>query len=540
MGQGMNRHIMHACIIIVLVAVTFCRSPGNDFVWDDIPVVVENQLFNGSAGIMDVLTAEDTIKEGVGRSTGYYRPLTYLSFYIDRSLWGMNPAGFHFTGLLLHSAVALSLYALLCSLLPMCTHLPLLAALFFALNPVTVEAVCFVSARNVMLCALSIILALLAHRKGSHILAAFCILAAAASKEMGLLSPLILVLHDRIIGKRFSSWKIYSWYAAPVVLFLTAQKFIVTHETTPPPEILLKIFVQALSRAAELVSRYIAVIFVPGLQKVGYGLKTGIYWQPLYFSGVLLIVLAMIMMWRKKLLTGLFGWFWFMLFLAPVLIPGAYYTLPMADRHAYLPALGIAMCVAESLGSWPATRQLALMVPIIVIYALFSFTGTSSWRNNGTLFKQMIKDAPLAQTGYTGLAYYYFKGGDFSAAERLLQEGLNAGALPEKTAENIRLSMLCTEGESLLRDGKNVEAEKLFHKALQINPDFVPALIDLGGVAMQRGDIEVAFRYFSRAAEIHPDNYVSHFNLAEIYRLRGDMKAAEKELLEYRRLGGEK
>ena len=92
MEQGMNRHIMHACIIIVLVAVTFCRSLGNDFVWDDIPVVVENQLFNGSAGIMDVLTAEDTLKEGVGRSTGYYRPLSYLSFYIDRSLWGMNPA----------------------------------------------------------------------------------------------------------------------------------------------------------------------------------------------------------------------------------------------------------------------------------------------------------------------------------------------------------------------------------------------------------------------------------------------------------------
>lgn len=94
----------------------------------------------------------------------YFRPLTILSYLTDKSIWGLNPAAFHFTAVLIHTANALLVYALALTFtadsgIPRCSAL--LAALLFAAHPAGSESVVWISGRTDLLCCLFLLLALL-------------------------------------------------------------------------------------------------------------------------------------------------------------------------------------------------------------------------------------------------------------------------------------------------------------------------------------------------------------------------------------------
>lgn len=526
----MNRNIVNACIIAILVAVTFGRSLGNGFVWDDLPVIVENPLLHGAGGIIPLLTAEDTIP-GLG-PTGYYRPLTYLSFYLDHLLWGNSPAGFHATNLFLHTGVALTLYLLLVSLGGP-TVMPLLTTLLFALNPVTVETVCFISGgRNTLLCALFVLLALVMHRRRMTWWAALCTLAAAASKEAGFLVPFVLLAHDLFLEGHRRSWREYGFQALPLVVLLAVRGVIAGYGSS-----LTGLQAGTLLLAPELILRYSAVTLLPLLHKVAYQFAHP-QLLSLRFAGALagcgLLVLLCLSLRRNRLL--LFGMAWFVLFLLPALTLASRYKLPMADRHAYLPAIGISLVMAALLAQLPSRRLLALPALLACVFGLLAFLAVPVWRSNGSLFERMVHDAPRAETGYTGLASYYLQGGNLAWAEAVIDRGEVAGALTQVLARFIRMGMYCREAERLLAAGEVAGAEGLIGKSLRLEPDFVPALIDAGSIAARKGDLRGAVALFNRAAALQPADPTPRFNLAETYRLLGDGAASERELAIYHRL----
>lgn len=529
----MNHKVMQLMIIVVLVGSTFYSSLGNGFVWDDVPVIVDNPLFSGKQGVAAVLSAEDTIP-GLEQSTGYYRPLTYLSFYADKLLWGDNPSGFHFTSLLVHIAVALSLYVLLYSLLS--AGFPaFIATLLFALNPVVVETVCFISGgRNTLLCALFIMLGIIMHRRGNIPVAVLCTFGAVASKEFGYVLPLILVIHDALLERKLRGVGHYLPHLAPIALLLIVQRFVAASGIGLPPVSLLDVV-----SASELMLRYLIVIVVPVFHKVAYMPDI-----PNYFSLRIVLPLTGIcclaaLAYRIRANRPvMFGLAWFLLFLIPALLLATRYKIPMADRHAYLPALGIAMIAAWGINALPDRRLVMVLFPVVLIYGTVSFVSSGIWHDDGTLFERMVRDAPQGDTGYTRLAMHYLKQGDLDNSLIWLDRGESAGAFSGEVAKNIRLNMLTSRGEALVNSGRAGDAERLFLQALHINPDFVPAIIDIGGIAARLGDTTGAIRYFARAAELQPENPLPHFNLSEAYRMRSDMKSAERSLREYRRLGG--
>ena len=93
--------------IIILVAAVYGTTLTHGFVWDDNNVIVQNPLLENLGNIPRFFLSEDM---AMG-PTGYYRPLTYISFALDRALWGLNPAGFHLTNLVLHILVVLLFHA---------------------------------------------------------------------------------------------------------------------------------------------------------------------------------------------------------------------------------------------------------------------------------------------------------------------------------------------------------------------------------------------------------------------------------------------
>ena len=139
--------------MILVLATIFAYRPtwNGGFVWDDDYYVTKNRLLTSPDGLRLIWFSLE--------SPSQYFPLTYTTFRIERALWGLNPAGYHWVNILLHAANALLLWRLLAEL-----GVPgaWLAAGIFALHPVQVESVAWITERKNVLMVFFFLLTLLA------------------------------------------------------------------------------------------------------------------------------------------------------------------------------------------------------------------------------------------------------------------------------------------------------------------------------------------------------------------------------------------
>ena len=147
-----RKRIWLFAIVLVLATIFAYRPAWNgNFVWDDDFYVTKNRLLTAPDGLRRIWFSLE--------SPSQYFPLTYTAFRIERMLWGLNPTGYHWVNILLHAANALLLWRLLAEL-----RVPgaWLAAGIFALHPVQVESVAWITERKNVLMAFFFLLALLA------------------------------------------------------------------------------------------------------------------------------------------------------------------------------------------------------------------------------------------------------------------------------------------------------------------------------------------------------------------------------------------
>ena len=140
-------------LLVLLSAIVYWPTLGNRFVWDDDDYVQENGTLSSTAGLNAIWSDP--------AATPQYYPLVHTSYWIEHAFWGLNPRGYHIDNLLLHAAAALLVWRLL-----VCLAVPgaWLAAAIFAIHPVEVESVAWITERkNVLSCvfALSSMLAYL-------------------------------------------------------------------------------------------------------------------------------------------------------------------------------------------------------------------------------------------------------------------------------------------------------------------------------------------------------------------------------------------
>ncbi len=148
-----NNGKLLAGTIVIIAACLLAYMPAMraGFVWDDDQYVTNNELLAAPDGLWHIWFTTD--------SPSQYFPLTYTSFRLDYDLWKLNPAGYHITNIILHTANALLVWLLLRRLtIPSAW----LAAVIFALHPVHVESVAWISERKNVLMVFFALLSILA------------------------------------------------------------------------------------------------------------------------------------------------------------------------------------------------------------------------------------------------------------------------------------------------------------------------------------------------------------------------------------------
>jgi Flp pilus assembly protein TadD len=585
MTESYKPLIYRLVFITVLLLAVYGNTLNHRFVWDDFDIIVDNPQLEKLSNIPSLFLSEDKI-EG---STGYYRPMTYVSFALDRAIWGLNPVGFNITNLLLHILVALLFYQVISAFFKN-ENLALAAALFFSLHPIAGETINFHSGgRNTLLCACFILLSLLFYAKERRLAAAICFAGAIFSKEFGLLLPVILFVYDRFIKKEKPPLISYLPFLVPVIIYFSLRSYVIEKAS------LLSALnsKESLWASPYLILKYLANMIYPFNLSVLYDVSTNIIYASLSLAGIALLIFTAYHF--RKQGEVILSISWFLLFLLPVInIILLQAASLMADRYAYISLMGFALALAFIISKVRKEAAVVIVLIICVAYALVDITRNNYWKDDHAFYSQMIKDSPDMALGYNDLGIYYFKKGEMASAEKYLTIagtkkditarllGANAAIFWQAdkfdTAEMLLLRQLelepsnpqpyvmlkmiydkkgnkalaksygdkasamfpgieemmkqratevCRQAESFIAMRSFERAENLLREAIIINPDFVPALVDIGGINAEKGDFVKAEKYLTRATALEPLNATAHYNLAQVYLMQGKKAEAE-------------
>lgn len=471
-------------LVLVLAGVSLFPVLDNGFVWDDEPFIVWNESLHGPGSLRRIVAAGDAFGSGGGNP--YYRPVTTLSFAIDRRFYGENPAGYHATNLLLHLAVCALVF--LAALKHTGRRIAAgAAALLFAVHPAVVEPVAYVSARADLLCAAFMLGAWLLYLRGRETGSSrdlgFAVLAFALalfSKIVALALLPVLALHEILLVRR-GERRVAALipFAALAGAFLLVRALVLensTWESGVP-------FPTRLATAGPLLLEYLRNALLPLELKVFYDGLLRTTWADPAVVGAWAVIAGCAGSWLLLVRTRpavAIGIAWFFAALFPVSgIVALLYPALMADRYLYIPLAGAALAVAGAIPdarSWsvraiPAPRLAAaggaVLIACVSAFAVTSARRVPLWHDPVTLWEQARRGAPASPYVLNVLGRCYWE------ANRL------------------------------------DEARQVFAQAVTIAPSFISPKVNLAAVAFLQGDVATAGRFTEQVLRLDPRHAVA-------------------------------
>jgi tetratricopeptide (TPR) repeat protein len=557
----------------LLAIILYLPTLSYDFVWDDVLMIVQNQYFKHARYIPLYFTSDFARLTSGGIEAVYYRPFLALSFLMDFSVWGNSPGGYHLTNVLLYATVVW-LVAAVGRRLYGGTWMPAAAAAVFALHPIHVEAVAFISARNHVLPAMGMLLALAGYHRfrhgpgrmrwmaltGSALAFAFGLL----STETALSLPLVLVWYELTLGGRRANAEHrsrWSWglpFLPHVILglgFLWLRWGAVESLGSAGlgPDILWR----RLPGTLEILARYTVLAAWPfGMQPAYIPLRPESLLQPWPLAGLLILAASAVAIaaWWRRQPEAAFALGWFLIAMAPVadLVPLAPRALNMADRYLFIPSLGVCWLVALAGRSlWERTvgqsGKAAIAFGVATGGILLSWTGSTLayapvWRDNITLFSRMVRDLPHAAFAYNNLGLALLRSGNTEEAIQALETAVRLD--PEDVRSQLSLARTYVEqgepkkgfqildrltslgghdkmyflvrGSAHMAVGEWDAARQVLSRGLQLFPELGDGYQALGFVLEQQGKTQEAMDAYRQAVRLRPDLAWAHLGLARI------------------------
>jgi tetratricopeptide (TPR) repeat protein len=556
---------VYAALLLALPLAAYFPAYDAGFYSDDVSLVVQNERLRTAHGLEEIWS-------DVRGTDHLYYPLTFTTYWVDYQLWGTNPAGYHTANILLHALNSLLVWVLFRRL-----RIPgaWFAGAVFALHPVHVESVAWVTERRNTLSAFFYLLAFLAYlayrpnggsafggggtaararplpdaapdaapdnaprtatrRRCAYIASLIFFAAALLSKTATLTLPAaVLVVAWWKRGRLSKSdWvPLLPFFAAAVALSLwTAglENALVERGGPGWGEYSL---VDRFAIAGRAVWFYLGKVLYPvGLSFVYPQWSIGANgWVPyLYPLGVIALSAILLAARRRVGRAPASAWLFFVGTLSPVLgfIDFFYMMLSfVADRFLYLPSLGIialaAGCAASGytrLGT--AARRLALALAVVLLAALAAGTvwRSSRFENAERLYGDVLANHPDSWAGHYGLGVV------------LAATGRPADALPHlETAARTKTNFPSIRGYLgvvYAQLARQEEALRSFHEALDQNPNDPEIRTNLGVALVNAGRYEEAIDEYRKALAVVPGYAPALRNLSRILLHRIDALSA--------------
>ncbi len=479
-------------IIILAGALAYLNSLSNNFVWDDILLIINNDAIKGPRLIAQVF-ARPLYYFSDFTSQYYYRPLQNLSYMLDYSLFGLRPWGFHLVNVLLHTAVALLVYLLLQRLFSQ-PHLSFWAALLFSVHPLHTSVVGYISGRADILVALfslgSLCLFLKSARPAYFFSSLVFFLLALLSKEAALIFPLVLI----ITSETYISSAGIEGSAARImrlrygVFLLVSLAYILLRKGCN-----LGISIPALHKTdlaaifltlPKVVLLYLKLAYLPfGLHILRSVNITGVNPAAVlsaagcaFGAGTLLYYC-----WRRDKILFFSGAV-FALWLIPA--AASMFTNPdysaqgravMAESWFYLPCAGIVtltvrLLTRDAQGIPRKGLQRGILSLFALCLSVITVTENTHWKNNRILFSYVLRYAPSSPVLYRNLAWVYLSKGDLGSAIRMYKS-----ALELKQAGKTRVILYKDLAYAYLLDNDAQRAGEAAQESVKLDLNYAPS-----------------------------------------------------------------
>jgi Flp pilus assembly protein TadD len=564
------------------VAAIYAKSAGHPFVsLDDEDYVTANRV------VARGLSASGLVWAFTRAHAANWHPLSWISHMVDAQMFGVTDAaagGHHLVSVALHAVNAVLLFAALRLLSGRLAASAWVAALF-AVHPLRVESVAWVSERKDVLSGLFFLLALIGYARFARRPSPRALLPVLAAQVAGLLAkptlvtlPLVLLLLDVWPLGRWAPGSRRARMVEKIPLFAASLvagiATILAQRAEGAVAAIGAISIQArLANAVASIGIYLAKLAWPSGLSCFHPHPATLAASPSWplaatASGVVAAGLSAVA-WRLRRGRPFLpvGWLWFLVVLAPMIGLLQVGNQGWAERYTYLSSIGILIAVvwlaADLVKGRPAAARVAtaLAAVIVLAFAFLARRQVEVWSSTDALyrhalqvdpdnwfaenalgvramhegrsddalrhFERSLNDlAPGLRPGYreahNNLGLLLLQTGRFSDARRELEQALAPGPRFPQAHNNLALLAL--------REGRLDEARAHAEQAVALAPDFADARFNWGLALQAQGRLEEAARQFERVVELEPMDGEAHAQLGRLLAALGRPSEARGEL----------
>jgi protein O-mannosyl-transferase len=514
-----------------LTWIVFGPTLNHPFVeYDDQNYVYENPEVTGG------LTSHGLLAAFTHPQARNWHPLTTISHMLDCQLFGLNPAGHHFSSVLFHTLAVLLLFAVLRAMTGALWRSAFVAAVF-AIHPLRVESVAWVAERKDVLSALFFMLTLGAYvhytRRPSvrrYLLVVLFFACGLMAKPMLVTLPALLFLLDYWpLGRsprRTSDW--WKSIAEKIPLFclslLAAIATLVAQGATVS-------YSEELPLAWRLGNGFLS--YVAYLWQMIWPARLAVFYphaadhlSPWKVASAILLLGAITVLafgWRRKRPYLLVGWLWYPVALLPVIGFIQVGLQGRADRYSYLPQIGLYIALTWALADFtlPSNRRRVVLAgAAAVIVAALAWQAriqTSYWSSTETLWNHALEATADNDVAHYNVAALLVRKGRVDEAIPHYEKALNIRSDNRETHYHLSPALLHTAlGNALAEKGRLDDAQAHYRKAIELRDDFADAHSNLAALLARKGETAEAIVHYEKTLAIPPEDAPSHVRLARL------------------------
>lgn len=498
--------ILVGSLLCLLTALIYSNVLQSDFISYDDPLYILDRV-----QIPRGLTFENIRWALTATSDSNWIPVTWLSYLLDTTLFGVSARAYHAVNLLFHLINTLLVLLVLQRMTGYFWRSAAVAALF-ALHPLHVESVAWIAERKDVLSGLFFLLTILAYHSYCkspslvrYLVVLLAYIAGLCSKSMLVTMPFFLLLLDYWpLNRRSFDGKTCVPLGRLVVekipfLCCAVASAVITYNVQDRTGAVVDYASSSLAMNIKnaLVSYgiYLYKTVFPVNLSVAYPFNNDIpLVQPLLAGIFLLAISYCALRWRSERPYFVVGWIWFLGMLGPVIGIIRVGPQSMADRYTYLPHLGLFVMVVWWLAESESVKHFSIHYRIVAVGLIFSVYGLLAWKqvnywqNSMTLFSHAIEVTENNWVAFEHLGAAYNKRGDAKRASEYTQESIRI---------NPRNSIAYSNMGIFYNNMQNSEQAILnFKKALEINPLSETARFHLGMNLIVIGDLAGAMNEY--------------------------------------------